>query len=140
LVCAENGDRRHFDLKTRWARRLPFPERRSIDFENRDQSNRRAGMAHEEFMSQEEVDALLKGVTGETDTFVEQTSSSVARPYNLSAQERIVRGRMAGLEIINDRCAAEFFTLYAAPQRSPWVRLRFKSTANLRETFPFRPT
>jgi len=62
-------------------------------------------MGHEEFMSQEEVDALLKGVTGETDTVVEQTSSSVPRPYNLSAQERIVRGRMAGLEIINDRFA-----------------------------------
>ncbi len=57
----------------------------------------------ENFLSQDEVDALLKGVTGEDDAeeIVEDTSG--VRPYNLATQERIVRGRMPTLEIINER-------------------------------------
>jgi flagellar motor switch protein FliM len=62
-------------------------------------------MGHEEFMSQEEVDALLKGVTGEVDQVVDEAAASGVRPYNIATQERIVRGRMPGLEIINDRFA-----------------------------------
>ena len=62
-------------------------------------------MGHEEFMSQEEVDALLKGVTGEVDAVADEVRQGGVRPYNLATQERIVRGRMPGLEIINDRFA-----------------------------------
>jgi len=58
-----------------------------------------------EFLSQEEVDALLKGVSGETDEPVEDTPTEDPRPYNLATQERIVRGRMPTLEIINERFA-----------------------------------
>ena len=58
------------------------------------------------FLSQDEVDALLKGVTGETDDApADAVDRSVARPYNLATQERIVRGRMPTLEIINERFA-----------------------------------
>jgi flagellar motor switch protein FliM len=58
------------------------------------------------FLSQDEVDALLKGVTGEVDEApAEAVDHSVARPYNLATQERIVRGRMPTLEIINERFA-----------------------------------
>ncbi|QSN61181.1 MULTISPECIES: flagellar motor switch protein FliM [unclassified Caballeronia] len=62
-------------------------------------------MGHEEFMSQEEVDALLKGVTGEIDQVSDENKPAGVRPYNIATQERIVRGRMPGLEIINDRFA-----------------------------------
>ena len=62
-------------------------------------------MGHEEFMSQEEVDALLKGVTGESDADAEHGDKASVRPYNIATQERIVRGRMPGLEIINERFA-----------------------------------
>jgi len=62
-------------------------------------------MGHEEFMSQEEVDALLKGVTGEIDQVSDDNKPAGVRPYNIATQERIVRGRMPGLEIINDRFA-----------------------------------
>ncbi|WP_321844266.1 flagellar motor switch protein FliM [Paraburkholderia bannensis] len=62
-------------------------------------------MGHDEFMSQEEVDALLKGVTGEVDTESSQAEKQGVRPYNIATQERIVRGRMPGLEIINERFA-----------------------------------
>lgn len=59
----------------------------------------------ENFLSQEEVDALLKGVNGDQeDTHAPEDSSGV-RPYNLATQERIVRGRMPTLEIINERFA-----------------------------------
>ena len=43
-------------------------------------------MGHEEFMSQEEVDALLKGVTGEVDTVADETRHLGVRPYNLATQ------------------------------------------------------
>ena len=62
-------------------------------------------MSHDEFMSQEEVDALLKGVTGEVDQDASQADKQGVRPYNIATQERIVRGRMPGLEIINERFA-----------------------------------
>ncbi|OGS95995.1 MAG: flagellar motor switch protein FliM [Gallionellales bacterium RBG_16_56_9] len=57
------------------------------------------------FLSQEEVDALLKGVTGEQDEARPAEDPSGIRPYNLATQERIVRGRMPTLEIINERFA-----------------------------------
>ena len=57
------------------------------------------------FLSQEEVDALLKGVTGDQDDSQDQEDTSGVRPYNLATQERIVRGRMPTLEIINERFA-----------------------------------
>lgn len=65
-------------------------------------------MSHEEFLSQEEVDALLKGVTGEQDTAVETGDQGGIRTYNIGTQERIVRGRMPTLEIINERFARLF--------------------------------
>ncbi|WP_394778303.1 flagellar motor switch protein FliM [Undibacterium sp.] len=57
------------------------------------------------FLSQEEVDALLKGVTGDQDDATGPEDTSGVRPYNLATQERIVRGRMPTLEIINERFA-----------------------------------
>jgi flagellar motor switch protein FliM len=55
------------------------------------------------FLSQEEVDALLKGVNGDADEARAPEDTSGVRPYNLATQERIVRGRMPTLEIINER-------------------------------------
>ena len=59
-----------------------------------------------DFLSQDEVDALLKGVTGETEEpeSAEDGEGGV-RTYNLGTQERIVRGRMPTLELINERFA-----------------------------------
>lgn len=60
------------------------------------------------FLSQDEVDALLKGVTGEADDApAEAEDKTQARAYNLATQERIVRGRMPTLEIINERFARQ---------------------------------
>ncbi len=57
------------------------------------------------FLSQEEVDALLKGVNGDQDDVSTPEESTGVRTYNLATQERIVRGRMPTLEIINERFA-----------------------------------
>ncbi len=58
-----------------------------------------------DFLSQDEVDALLKGVTGEPDEVKETIDPAAIRNYNMATQERIVRGRMPTLEIINERFA-----------------------------------
>ena len=58
-----------------------------------------------DFLSQDEVDALLKGVTGESDEPEKVEETGDVRPYNLGTQERIVRGRMPTLELINERFA-----------------------------------
>jgi len=61
-------------------------------------------------LSQEEVDALLKGMgTGEVETEPDQSASSDGvTNYDLTNQDRIIRGRMPTLEIINDRFARFF--------------------------------
>ena len=60
----------------------------------------------QDFLSQDEVDALLKGVTGESDEpEASDGDDSGIRSYNLGTQERIVRGRMPTLELINERFA-----------------------------------
>jgi len=57
-------------------------------------------------LSQEEVDALLQGITGESQS-VEAPDAPIGgvRDYDLASQERIVRGRMPTLEVINERFA-----------------------------------
>ena len=59
-----------------------------------------------DFLSQEEVDALLKGVTGDTDEPEEsKDAEGGVHAYHLGTQERIVRGRMPTLELIHERFA-----------------------------------
>ena len=61
---------------------------------------------NQQILSQDEVDALLQGITGESQTLEEAPASEDgARNYDLSSQERIVRGRMPTMEVINERFA-----------------------------------
>jgi flagellar motor switch protein FliM len=59
----------------------------------------------QDFLSQEEVDALLKGVTGEAEEAPQEQETGGVKPYDLGRQERIVRGRMPTMELINERFA-----------------------------------
>ena len=59
----------------------------------------------QEYLSQDEVDALLKGVQGEEEEAAAPEPEGGIRPYDLASQERIVRGRMPTLEVVNDRFA-----------------------------------
>ncbi len=55
-------------------------------------------------LSQDEVDALLKGVASgeiDTDEAKDKIISGIKR-YDFTSQERIIRGKMPGLEMIND--------------------------------------
>ncbi|HTF99344.1 MAG TPA: flagellar motor switch protein FliM [Nitrospirota bacterium] len=63
-----------------------------------------------DILSQDEVDALLRGVqSGEIGTEeAKQKIMSGVRAYDLTSQERIVRGRMPGLEMANERFARYF--------------------------------
>lgn len=64
----------------------------------------------EDILDQDEVDALLKGMGGgdvetENDDSVDGT---VAKAYDFTNQERIIRGRLPALDIINERFARGF--------------------------------
>jgi len=59
---------------------------------------------NQQILSQDEVDALLQGITGESQKLEEvEAPKGGIREYDLASQERIVRGRMPTLEIINER-------------------------------------
>jgi flagellar motor switch protein FliM len=63
----------------------------------------------QDLLSQEEIDALLHGVDeGQVRTEPEQLGGHGERPYDFNAQERIVRGRMPTLEMINERFVRYF--------------------------------
>jgi flagellar motor switch protein FliM len=60
----------------------------------------------QQILSQDEVDALLQGITGQDRTVeAEQEPSGAVRSVDLASQERIVRGRMPALDVINERFA-----------------------------------
>lgn len=77
----------------------------------------------EAFLSQDEIDALLEGVTGESQKLAkEDIQTGGIRTYDLSSQERIVRGRMPTMEVINERFARNLRVgLFNFIRRSPEV-------------------
>jgi len=67
-------------------------------------------MATSDLLSQDEIDALLHGVDGgDVDTDgSDDLVDGEARQYDFASQDRIVRGRMPTLEMINERFARHF--------------------------------
>jgi len=67
-------------------------------------------MSVNDLLSQDEIDALLHGVSSdEIDTADDdELGEGDARSYDFSSQDRIVRGRMPTLEMINERYARLF--------------------------------
>ena len=80
---------------------------------------------NQQILSQDEVDALLQGITGESQKLEkEDTPTDGVRTYNLSSQERIVRGRMPTMEIINERFARNIrIGLFNLIRKSPEVAI-----------------
>jgi flagellar motor switch protein FliM len=63
----------------------------------------------DEILSQDEIDSLLRGVqSGDIETGGEAASPDGSASFNFRSQERIIRGRMPGLEIANERFARTF--------------------------------
>jgi len=59
-----------------------------------------------DLLSQDEIDALLHGVdAGAVDTGPPPPAPGEARQYDFSSQDRIIRGRMPTLEMVNERFA-----------------------------------
>ncbi len=62
----------------------------------------------DDILSQDEIDALLRGIEGgEVETETAESPSGI-RPYDFTSQEKIVRGKMPSLDIMNERLARSF--------------------------------
>jgi flagellar motor switch protein FliM len=78
----------------------------------------------EKFLSQDEINALLEGVTGESQDGGQRPDTSEILTYNLATQERIVRGRMPSLELIHERFARLLrIGLYNLLRRNPEISI-----------------
>jgi len=75
----------------------------------------------QDLLSQDEIDALLNGVdSGKVDTEPPPPAPGEARSFNFATQDRIVRGRLPTLEMINERFARLFrIGLFNMLRRSP---------------------
>lgn len=67
-------------------------------------------MTGSDLLSQDEIDALLHGVdSGEVETSADDAvDPGFVREYDFNSQDRIVRGRLPTLEMINERFARHF--------------------------------
>lgn len=80
-------------------------------------------MAASDILSQDEIDALLNGVdNGDVDTDGQGVEPGGTQVYDFTSQDRIVRGRMPTLEMINERFARNFrISLFNLLRRSPVI-------------------
>ena len=80
---------------------------------------------NQQILSQDEVDALLQGITGESQKLEQDdTPKTGVRDYDLASQERIVRGRMPTMEVINERFARNIrIGLFNLIRKSPEVAI-----------------
>ncbi len=80
---------------------------------------------NQQILSQDEVDALLQGITGESQKLDEvPVDNGAVRNYDLASQERIVRGRMPTMEIINERFARNIrIGLFNFIRKSPEISI-----------------
>lgn len=80
---------------------------------------------NQQILSQDEVDALLQGITGESQKLEqEEVETGGIRNYDIASQERIVRGRMPTMEIINERFARNIrIGLFNFIRKSPEISI-----------------
>lgn len=80
---------------------------------------------NQQILSQDEVDALLQGITGESQKLEqEEMPTGGIRNYDIASQERIVRGRMPTMEIIGERFARNIrIGLFNFIRKSPEVSI-----------------
>jgi len=80
---------------------------------------------NQQILTQNEVDALLQGITGENQALEQEAAQAEGpRTYDLANQERIVRGRMPTMEVVNERFARNIRVgLFNLIRKSPEVSI-----------------
>jgi flagellar motor switch protein FliM len=80
---------------------------------------------NDQILTQDEVDALLQGISGESDSLApEAEAEGSVRSYDLVSQDRMVRERMPALEIVNERFAKNIRAgLFGFIRKSPEVSI-----------------
>ncbi len=80
----------------------------------------------EQILSQDEVDALLQGIAGDGDGGEQEDARGAGgvRTYDIASPEKIVRGRMPNLEMINERFARNVRNaLFTLIRKSPEISI-----------------
>jgi flagellar motor switch protein FliM len=103
-------------------------------------------MAQDDLLSQEEIDALLKGVSGEDENAGggaqagASGSTAKLRPYDPATQHRVIRERLHALDIINERFARYFrMAIFNFIRRSADITVdavRYQSYSNFSRNVP----
>ncbi|SDN38021.1 flagellar motor switch protein FliM [Vreelandella arcis] len=100
-------------------------------------------MSQDDLLSQEEIDALLKGVSGDDESSASSAQSQnepKVRPYDPSTQHRVIRERLHALDFINERFARYFRTgLFNLLRRSADITVesvRYQSFSDFSRNVP----
>ncbi|EPC04533.1 flagellar motor switch protein FliM [Litchfieldella anticariensis FP35 = DSM 16096] len=99
-------------------------------------------MSQDDLLSQDEIDALLKGVSGEEDAAPtdSKTGNPRVRPYDPATQHRVIRERLHALDIINERFARHFrMSLFNLLRRSADITVdsvRYQSYSDFARNVP----
>lgn len=80
-------------------------------------------MSTNDILSQDEIDALIHGVdNGDLELDEEDVPEGTVQSYDFTSQDRIVRGRLPTLEMINERFARHFrISLFNMLRRAPQI-------------------
>ncbi|WP_444677445.1 flagellar motor switch protein FliM [Halomonas sp. E19] len=97
-------------------------------------------MSQDDLLSQDEIDALLKGVSGDDEPAARSDDEVRIRPYDPATQHRVVRERLQALDIINERFARHFRTgLFNLLRRSADITVdsvRYQSYSDFSRNVP----
>lgn len=82
-------------------------------------------MPTNDILSQDEIDALIHGVDdGDVDLDQQDVPEGTVQSYDFTSQDRIVRGRLPTLEMINERFARQFrISLFTMLRRAPVIEV-----------------
>lgn len=98
-------------------------------------------MSQDDLLSQEEIDALLKGVSGEEESSSDAAGNeSRVKPFDPANQHRVIRERLHALDIINERFARHFrMSLFNLIRRSADITVdsvRYQSYSDFTRNVP----
>lgn len=97
-------------------------------------------MSQDDLLLQDEIDALLNSVSGESDSSDSGNGEVRIRPFDPTTQHRIIRERLHALDIINERFARQFrISLFNLIRRNADITVepvRYMSYSNFSRNVP----